>query len=154
MDTGKRYMRVHNLNGTCTGTTELERWIRENDTSGTTDQGITVFEFIFIAILGITHRSDFYLNHDVSETGYCLRLQVSPAQFDSIDRANLCFRAASIYLSNRVCTTWRPKYNRVSETSCSEWNKHKNKIKDRTMGNDQNCDSYIDIPASQTYRSQ
>jgi hypothetical protein len=29
----------------------------------------------------------FYLNHDVSETGFCFRLQMEPTQLDPIDRA-------------------------------------------------------------------
>jgi hypothetical protein len=34
----------------------------------------------------------FNLNHDVSETGFCLRLQVEPTQVGPIDRTNLCLR--------------------------------------------------------------
>jgi hypothetical protein len=40
-------------------------------------------------ILHIIHRSAFYLEHDVSETGFCLRLQVEPTQFGPIDWASL-----------------------------------------------------------------
>jgi hypothetical protein len=46
--------------------------------------------------LDIIHRPAFYLNHclvymskhNVSETGFCLLLQVKPTQFGSIDRAS------------------------------------------------------------------
>jgi hypothetical protein len=34
-----------------------------------------------IRILDIIHRPFFYLKHDVSETGFCLRLQVISIQF-------------------------------------------------------------------------
>jgi hypothetical protein len=43
-----------------------------------------------IIILDIIHRPVFYLKHDVSETGFCLRLQGEPAQFGPINRASLC----------------------------------------------------------------
>jgi hypothetical protein len=35
---------------------------------------------ITITILDIIYRPVFYLKHDVSETGFCLRLQVKPIQ--------------------------------------------------------------------------
>jgi hypothetical protein len=44
---------------------------------------------ITITILGIIHRPVFYLKHDVSETGFCLRLQVEPSQLVSVVRASL-----------------------------------------------------------------
>jgi hypothetical protein len=33
-----------------------------------------------ITILDIIHRHVSYLKHDISETGFCLRLQVQPTQ--------------------------------------------------------------------------
>jgi hypothetical protein len=36
---------------------------------------LNVTYFIAITILDIIHRSVFYLKHNVSETGFCLRLQ-------------------------------------------------------------------------------
>jgi hypothetical protein len=36
---------------------------------------------ITIIILDIIHRPAFYLKHDRSETGFCLRFQVKPLQF-------------------------------------------------------------------------
>jgi hypothetical protein len=36
---------------------------------------------ITITIMGIIHRPVFYMKHDVSETGFCLRLQTETAQF-------------------------------------------------------------------------
>jgi hypothetical protein len=62
---------------------------------------------------GLVHRLAFYRKHDVSESGFCLRLQADPIQMDPVDRGSLCLR---------------------------------------TMDNVQNCDSYINIPSSQTYR--
>jgi hypothetical protein len=44
---------------------------------------ITVF-------LDIIHRPVFYLKHKVSETGFCLRLQVIPTQLGPIDRGSPC----------------------------------------------------------------
>jgi hypothetical protein len=38
--------------------------------------------------LGIIHRSVYISKHDVSETGFCLRLQVKHTQLVSIDRAS------------------------------------------------------------------
>jgi hypothetical protein len=38
------------------------------------------------------HRHVFYLKHDVSETWFCLRLQVVPTQLDAIDRASRCLQ--------------------------------------------------------------
>jgi hypothetical protein len=36
--------------------------------------------------------SKVYLKHDISETGFCLRVQVELTQLDAIDRASLCLR--------------------------------------------------------------
>jgi hypothetical protein len=40
---------------------------------------------ITITILGIIHRPVFYLKHDVSETEFCLRLEVEPTHLGPID---------------------------------------------------------------------
>jgi hypothetical protein len=45
-----------------------------------------------ITILDIIHRPIFYLEQKVSETGFCLRLQVEPIQLGPIDRAGPCLR--------------------------------------------------------------
>jgi hypothetical protein len=45
-----------------------------------------------ITFLDIIHRPVSYLKHDVSETGFCFRLQVGPAQSDPIERAGLCLQ--------------------------------------------------------------
>jgi hypothetical protein len=42
-----------------------------------------------ITILGIIHRPIFYSKHSVSETGFCLRLQVEPTRLCPVDRASL-----------------------------------------------------------------
>jgi hypothetical protein len=44
---------------------------------------------IIIMIMNITHCSVFYLKHNVSETGFCLLLQVEPTQLGPINRNNL-----------------------------------------------------------------
>jgi hypothetical protein len=36
------------------------------------------------------HRPVFYLKHDISETGFCLRFQVEPTQLGPVDTASLC----------------------------------------------------------------
>jgi hypothetical protein len=45
--------------------------------------------------MNIIHRPDFYLKHNVSETGFCLHLQVEDTQLGPEDRANLCDRATA-----------------------------------------------------------
>jgi hypothetical protein len=52
-----------------------------------------VYQYMLpITILEIIHRPVFYLKHDVSETGFCLSLQVNTTQLGSIDTASLCLR--------------------------------------------------------------
>jgi hypothetical protein len=46
-----------------------------------------------ITILDIIHRRVFYLKH-VSETGFCLRLQVESIQFGTIESWSLCLNLA------------------------------------------------------------
>jgi hypothetical protein len=65
---------------------------------------------------------------DVSETGFCLRIQVEPTQLRPVDRASFCLRTKSS-LRNVVFG-----------------------IKDRTMDNVQNCDININVTSSQIYR--
>jgi hypothetical protein len=43
---------------------------------------------IIITILDIIHRPGFYLKHDVSEAGFCLRLQVEPTRLGSPEDGN------------------------------------------------------------------
>jgi hypothetical protein len=38
--------------------------------------------------LDIIHRPVYISKHNVSQTGFCLRLQVKPTQLGPIDRAN------------------------------------------------------------------
>jgi hypothetical protein len=45
--------------------------------------------YITIKILDIIHRPVFCLKHNISETEFCLRLQVEPTQLCPIDRASL-----------------------------------------------------------------
>jgi hypothetical protein len=47
---------------------------------------------ITITILDIVHRPVFYLKRDVSETGFCLRLQAEPTHLGPIVKATLCHR--------------------------------------------------------------
>jgi hypothetical protein len=47
---------------------------------------------ITIAILNIIHRPVFYVKYGVSETGFCLCLQVEPIDLRPIERATLCLR--------------------------------------------------------------
>jgi hypothetical protein len=44
---------------------------------------------IFITALDVIYHRVFYLKHNVSETGFCLRLEVEPTQSDPIVRAIL-----------------------------------------------------------------
>jgi hypothetical protein len=50
-----------------------------------------------MSILYIIHRSVFYLKYVLSETGFCLRLQVERNQVAPIGRASLCLRTSCIY---------------------------------------------------------
>jgi hypothetical protein len=59
---------------------------------------------ITVTTVGITHRPVFYLKHDVSETGFCLRLQVEPTQFSPVDielvyisLRMLCFHILNVF---------------------------------------------------------
>jgi hypothetical protein len=45
-----------------------------------------------MSILGIIHRPVFYLKHDVSETRFCLRLEVEPTRMGRIEIASVCLR--------------------------------------------------------------
>jgi hypothetical protein len=47
---------------------------------------------ITTTILNIINRPVFCLKNNVSETGFCLRLPVEPAQLSPIDKPSLCFR--------------------------------------------------------------
>jgi hypothetical protein len=42
-----------------------------------------------ITILDIIHRPVFYLKHDVSDTEFCLHLQVEPNKMGPIEKASL-----------------------------------------------------------------
>jgi hypothetical protein len=62
-----------------------------------------------IMFLDIIHPTVFYLKtHNISETGFCLRLQVKPTQLGLIDRA-------SPYLQRwRLALSIAPKWRRQS----------------------------------------
>jgi hypothetical protein len=102
-----------------------------------------------MTILDIIRRP-IILKHDVSETGLCLLLQVEHTQMGPTERSNLCLRIRQRIAPSTglilVGSIWRRSQNPVSETSYY-------KIKDGTINNIQNCDSYINIPSPQTYRS-
>jgi hypothetical protein len=53
------------------------------------------FPAISFKILDIIYRPVFCLNHNVSENGFCLRLQVEPTQFGLINKARLCLQSRS-----------------------------------------------------------
>jgi hypothetical protein len=42
-----------------------------------------------VIILDIIDHFVFYFKHDISVTGFCIRLDVEPTQLDPIDRASL-----------------------------------------------------------------
>jgi hypothetical protein len=65
------------------------------------------FVFKTVTILNIKNTLAFYIKHDVSETGFCLRLQVE------VRRQRLALSIGS----NWVGSTWRRRQNEVSETS-------------------------------------
>jgi hypothetical protein len=97
-----------------------------------------IFINVTIKTLDIIHFHVFYLKHDVSETGFGLRLRVEVTQvLPKIEPVSVS------ELGVGSTSTWRQ--NPVSETSY--FNKRQN-----SGGDDQNCDSYMNIPSSQTHR--
>jgi hypothetical protein len=48
--------------------------------------------------LDIIHRPVYFQEHNVSETGFCLRLQVKPTQLGPIDRASPYLRTQIVGL--------------------------------------------------------
>jgi hypothetical protein len=61
---------------------------------------LTFWANITIIIVDIIHRPVFYLKDKVSETVFCLRLQVETTQMDPIDRAiSSCFRRQRLTIS-------------------------------------------------------
>jgi hypothetical protein len=63
---------------------------------------------ITITVFDIIHRQVFYLQHDVSETEFCLHLHVEPTQLGPRDRAGLCLRTPEV----KAKVTLRPKVSR------------------------------------------
>jgi hypothetical protein len=53
-----------------------------------------------LTILDIIRRPVFYLKHNVSETGFCLRLQMRPTKFGSNDKRDSY--SLSSYTSNNT----------------------------------------------------
>jgi hypothetical protein len=47
---------------------------------------------LIITIVDIIHHPVFHLKHDVSETWFCLRLQVEPTKLGPIEKACLYLR--------------------------------------------------------------
>jgi hypothetical protein len=100
-----------------------------------------------VTILDIIHRHLFYLKHSISEIGSCLRIQVQQTQLAPVDRSSLCVKrqTSSVY--------WAQQNVLHLETETeSSIQKVVFSIKDRTMDNVQNCDSYINTPSPQTCR--
>jgi hypothetical protein len=71
---------------------------------------------IAINILDIIHRPIFYLKYDVSEAGFCLRIQVETTQLGPTNRGTLCLHVIPVG-PNWVVSTWRWRQNPVSEMS-------------------------------------
>jgi hypothetical protein len=88
---------------------------------------------ITIIILDIIHRPVFYLKQNVSETGFCLLLQVEPNRVVPIEKDSLCHR------KQRLAFYWE-KTETESSLRYTVF-----EIKDRTMNNVQKCDSYFHI---------
>jgi hypothetical protein len=70
---------------------------------------------VSIIILEIVHPSVVYLKHDVSETGFCLRLEVIPTQLSPIDRASIWTSAPT---PNRVYNTNTTRTNNTRQKLC------------------------------------
>jgi hypothetical protein len=102
---------------------------------------------ITITILDIIHHHIFYLKHDVSDTRFGFRLQVETTPLGPIYRASIFVEteASPIYWAQLS------GFHLKIEIKSSPRNVVL-QVKDRTMDNVRNCDSYINIPSSQTYR--
>jgi hypothetical protein len=52
---------------------------------------VRIQSVISLTFLHIIHRPVLYLKHVLSETKFCLPIQVEPICFGSVDRPSLCF---------------------------------------------------------------
>jgi hypothetical protein len=87
------------------------------------------------------HRSVYITKHNVSETGFCLRLHVKPTQLGPLDRASPYLRLGIETESNlRNIMFW--KLNRTVFLDI-DW----------TMDNIQKHNIYTNVPSSHTFRS-
>jgi hypothetical protein len=69
------------------------------------------------------YPSSFLLfkEHDISKTGFCLRLHVEPTQLDPIERASLCLRMSGSEDGDRIqCPKRRVLGKRQDNGQCSK----------------------------------
>jgi hypothetical protein len=59
--------------------------------------GRNIFDTVSNTVLDIIHRRAFYLKHDVSDTGFCLRLQVELLSDTQYKEFGLEMKAGSFY---------------------------------------------------------
>jgi hypothetical protein len=72
---------------------------------------------IAVTILDIIQRLTFYLNHNVTETEFCLRLQLEPTQFNLLQLVSVRRHILAISIGfNSVGSTRRRTQNPISET--------------------------------------
>jgi hypothetical protein len=90
-------------------------------------------------ILNIIQRPVFNLDHDVSETGFCLRLEVEHTHLGPVDRASLCLRTPATLSMGFIEPTEHKPSTRVN-------------ISAHVGLHFQNRDVYNNIPSSQTCR--
>jgi hypothetical protein len=75
---------------------------------------------IVITILGVIHRPVFFLSQDVSETGFCLRLQVQPPRLGPI----VPDRTQTLSLSTEsICVGYTWARRQVHFSKCRIFNK-------------------------------
>jgi hypothetical protein len=84
----------------------------------TTTNSLTVQDCT-ITILDIVHRPVFYLKHEVSETGFCLRLPEEPTNLGPIVTASLCMLTASQTDTSSIYLAQLSRFHLKTETESS-----------------------------------
>jgi hypothetical protein len=103
-----------------------------------------------IANPDIIHRHVFYLKHDVSETGFCLRLRAETTQLGPTDRA-------SPRLRRHWCCYWCPKTEIIGPTEWiptddGEWIQFPKRVSNKRQedGYARNCDIQLSLILSRS----
>jgi hypothetical protein len=74
--------------------------------------------------LGIIHRPVFYLKYNISETEFCLRLQIKPIQLGPIDTASPYLRTSAqtqyrVYKPGTTQTIFESYEKTLKDSTCT-----------------------------------